>query len=191
MAKVKVILPGYTTDDAKANNGVEKTRPTISLVRDKNIVMICDPGILDSQGILIEALKKEGLTVDGINYVFITHSHLDHYRNIGLFKQAKTLEYFGIWDKETVKDWQENFTENLTIIKTPGHNSNSLTLLVKTNAGIIAVCGDVFWKENYPLVDPYASDPEKLKQSREKVLQLADYIIPGHAGMFKVKKTAG
>ena len=33
----------------------------------------------------------------------------------------------------------------------------------------------------------YASDIKKLKQSRKKVLKLADFIIPGHAGMYKVK----
>ena len=34
----------------------------------------------------------------------------------------------------------------------------------------------------------YASDIKKLKQSRKKVLKFADFIIPGHAGMCKVKK---
>ncbi|PIV12960.1 hypothetical protein COY65_03135 [Candidatus Jorgensenbacteria bacterium CG_4_10_14_0_8_um_filter_39_13] len=28
---------------------------------------------------------------------------------------------------------------------------------------------------------------KKLQKSRRKVLQLADFIIPGHAGMYKVK----
>ena len=35
--------------------------------------------------------------------------------------------------------------------------------------------------------DPYAFDIKKLKQSRKKVLKFADFIIPGHAGMYKVK----
>ena len=34
----------------------------------------------------------------------------------------------------------------------------------------------------------YASDIKKLKQSRKKVLKLADFIIPGHAGTYKIKK---
>ena len=192
MAEVKILVEGYTTADS-TDEGEEKTRATITLVRDKNIIMVCDPGVLDSQQILIDALKHEGLAINDVNYVFITHSHIDHYRNIGMFPNAKTLEYWGIWDGEIADDWKENFTEDIKIIKTPGHNYDGLTLLVKTKDGLVAVCGDVFWKENYPRLlrgkpkDPYASDPKKLQQSRKKVLQLADFIIPGHGGMYKVK----
>ena len=45
-----------------------------------------------------------------------------------------------------------------------------------------------YLKENYPEIDPYASDMKKLKESRKKLLELADYIIPGHGKMFKVEK---
>jgi len=194
MAEVKVLIPGYTTADSKSG-GEEKTRATTTLVRDGDIVMVCDPGVLDSRQILIDALKKEGLEINDVNYVFITHSHIDHYRNIGMFPNAKTLEFYGIWDGQKVDDWQENFTDNIKIIKTPGHNYDGLTLLVKTKEGIVAICGDVFWKKDFPKLvypdgggDPYASDPEKLQESRQKVLELADWIIPGHAEMYKVEK---
>jgi len=187
MAEVKVLIEGYTTADT-AETGEGKTCPTITLVRDKDVVMVVDPGVLEDQKILIDKLREECLTVDNINVVFITHSHLDHYRNIGMFPNAKTLEYWGLWDRNTVEDWQEQFTDNIKVIKTPGHNYDSLTLIVKTNKGTIAICGDVFWKENFPEDDPYASDKEKLKESRKKVLEMADWIIPGHGKMFKVKK---
>jgi len=36
--------------------------------------------------------------------------------------------------------------------------------------------------------DPYVKDARALEESREKILNLADYIIPGHGEMFKVKK---
>lgn len=148
--------------------------------------MVCDPGVLDSQQILIDALAREGLNVDDVNFVFITHSHIDHYRNIGMFPRAKTLEYYGIWDGGKVEDWKEQFTEDIRVIKTPGHNYDGLTLLVDTPEGVVAVCGDVFWKKDYPEKDPYASDLDELEKSRDKILDLADYIIPGHAGMYKI-----
>ena len=72
--------------------------------------------------------------------------------------------------------------------RTPGHSYDSITLLVKTNNGIVAICGDVFWKEDFPKDDPYASNKEKLEESRKKILEVADWIIPGHGKMFKVKK---
>lgn len=188
MAEVKILIEGYTTADSVASGEEEKTCPTITLVRDEDIIMVVDPGVLEDQKMLVDKLKEEGLSVDDVNVVCITHSHLDHYRNIGMFPRAKTLEYWGLWDKNTVEDWKEQFTENIRIIKTPGHNYDSITLLVKTDKGIIAICGDVFWKEDLPENDLYASDKEKLKESRQKVLEVADWIVPGHAGMYKVKK---
>lgn len=188
MAEVKVLILGYTNEDSKKESKEEKTRATITLVKDKNIVMIVDPGVLESQQILIDALKKESLSVNDVNIVCITHSHIDHYRNIGMFPNAKTLEFYGLWDKETVDDWQEKFTKDIKIMKTPGHDSTSITLLVKTNKGTIAIVGDVFWEENLPKEDEYADDPKKLKESRKKVLEIADYIVPGHADIYEVKK---
>ncbi|MBU1201581.1 MAG: MBL fold metallo-hydrolase [Nanoarchaeota archaeon] len=184
MAEVKVLIKGYTS----ADSGGEKTCATISLVRDKGVVMVVDPGVLEDQQMIVDALKKEGLSVDDVNIVCITHSHIDHYRNIGMFPKAKTLEYYGLWDKNTVNDWNTQFTKDIKIVKTPGHNYDCITLFVKTKKGVVAICGDVFWKENFPVTDPYASNNEKLKESRKIVLEGSDFIVPGHADMFKVKK---
>lgn len=185
-AEVKILIEGYTSADKPGEK--EVTCPTITLVRDKDLIIVVDPGILEDQKILIDALKKEGISLKDVNTVFITHSHIDHYRNVGMFPNAKVIEYYGVWYKNEVEDRQNQLTENIKIIETPGHNYTSLTLLVKTDIGIIAICGDVFWKENYPEIDKYADDPEKLKETRKNLLEIADYIIPGHAGMYKVKK---
>jgi len=186
MAEAKILIEGYTSADIKESEG--RTCPTMTLIRDGNNIIITDPGVLPSQEILKEKLKEEELSIDDINFVFLTHSHLDHYRNVGMFPCAKVLEYFGIWDGDKCDEWQEKFSKDIKIINTPGHNSNSLTFLVKTKRGTVAICGDVFWKENYPKNDPYASDPAELSKSRKKVLQLADYIIPGHGEEYKVNK---
>lgn len=188
MASVKILVEGYTNADTKSTDDKERTCATISLVQDGDLNIVVDPGLLESQDILIEVLKKEGLAIDDIDIVFITHSHLDHYRNIGMFPSAKTLEYFGLWDKNTIEPRKENFTDNITVIETLGHSSDGLSMIVNTDQGKIAICGDVFWKENEPEDDPYANDKIKLAESRKKILELADWIIPGHGKMFKVNK---
>lgn len=186
MAQVKVLIKGYTSADKPGKK--EITCPTITLVKDGRMIIIVDPGTLINQSVLVKALKKEGLSTSDVNTVFLTHSHIDHFANAGMFSKAAIVEYYGVWKSNFVKDRPVNLTKNIQIIETPGHSFSGLTLLVKTLIGTVAVCGDVFWKENYPEVDAYADNPKKLKDSRKKVLQLADYIIPGHAGMFKVKK---
>jgi len=187
-AEVKILIEGCSNYDSVAETGAEKTRPTITLVRDGDLIMLVDPGILESQQVLIDALQKENLTVNDVNTICVTHSHFDHYRNVGMFPDAKTLEYFSLWNKETVEKWSENFTPNIRVLHTPGHDYTGITLFVTTSDGIVAICGDVFWRENYPLDphdDAFASNPEKLKESRAMILQTADWIIPGHGPMYK------
>ncbi|MDD5732109.1 MAG: MBL fold metallo-hydrolase [Patescibacteria group bacterium] len=189
MASVKILVEGYTNVDLENDDGKEKTCPNITLIQDKNLNIVVDPGVLESQNILVEALRKEGLTTEDIDIVFLTHSHIDHFRNIGMFKRAKTLEYFGLWDKNTVEDRKNQVTENVEVIETPGHSNDGLSLVVNTDQGKVVICGDVFWKENEPENDPYATDKTKLAESRKKILAIADWIIPGHGKMFKVKKS--
>jgi glyoxylase-like metal-dependent hydrolase (beta-lactamase superfamily II) len=184
MAEVKVLVVGYTG----ADNGDEKTQATITFIKDNDIIMVVDPGVLESQQVLVDALKKQGLKISDINYVGLTHSHLDHYRNIGMFPTAKTVEFYGIWDKNSCVDWKEDFSLGIKIIKTPGHSRTGISFIVNTSIGKVAVVGDVFWKKDFPLNDPYANDMKELLKSRKLILKLADYIVPGHADMYFVKE---
>ena len=185
LAKVKVLINGYTTADSKEADE-EKTCATITLIKDGKLVMVIDSGVLESRKMLIDALKKEKLSLEDVNVVGLTHSHIDHYASVGMFPNAKILEFYGLWDKNKCDEWNEQFTDNIKIIKSLGHDKTGITFLVKTNKGIMAVCGDVFWKEDYPKNDPYADNPKKLKETRKNILKLADWIVPGHAGMYRV-----
>jgi len=192
-AEVKILVEGKTNADSIAETGEERTQPTITLVRDGDTIMVVDPGILDSQQVLIDALARENLMVDDVNVVCITHSHLDHYRNIGMFPKAKTLEYYGLWDKNTIENWTEFFTDSIKIFHTPGHDYTGITIFVTTgpeskHPGVVAICGDIFWKNGYPRDpknDVFASNPEKLKESRDMICRMADWIIPGHGPIYK------
>jgi len=188
VAEVKILVEGFTNADSSDSGDEEKTCSTITLIKDKDLNIVVDPGVLESQKVLVDKLKEEGLTVNDIDFVFLTHSHIDHYRNIGMFPEAKTLEYFGIWSGQKCDEWQEQFSENIKVIKTPGHSYDALSFLVRIEKGIVAIVGDVFWKENYPETDNYAINQDQLKESRKKVLDLADYIIPGHGEIYKVIK---
>jgi glyoxylase-like metal-dependent hydrolase (beta-lactamase superfamily II) len=186
-AKVDILIKGYYTPEGTHGHACS----TVTLIEDKELKIVVDPGTLSDPKILFDALKKRNLSLDDINVVFITHSHIDHYKYVGLFPKAKILEYYGWWQgdfwSETESGSDGIINDNIQIIKTPGHSHDSITLLVKTHKGTIAICGDVFWKKNYPKDDPYASDNFLLKKSRQKLLKIADYIIPGHGNIFKVE----
>lgn len=184
MAEVKILIQGYLTTDFK-NKKEAGTCPTISLIRDQGKIIIVDPGTVKDQKIIKNKLKAEDLTVDDIDIVAITHSHLDHYRNIGLFPRAKALDYWGLWEKDKLSRLPGRLSQNIDILKTPGHSYDGISLIIKTKQGKIVIVGDLFWKENHPQKDPYASHPQKLKANRQKILALADYIIPGHGDILR------
>jgi glyoxylase-like metal-dependent hydrolase (beta-lactamase superfamily II) len=187
MTEVKILLEGYTNADRKKAGEEESTRCTTALIRSDDMIIISDPGVLASQQIMIDALAKENLTVADITHVFITHSHMDHYRNIGMFPTAKAIDYWGIWHEDKVDDLPEKINEDISIINTPGHNYDNLTMIIETAEGKTAIVGDLWWSERGPDIDPFASDMAKLKESRSKVLDIADNIIPGHGKIFKTK----
>lgn len=180
MTTVKILIKGYTSGDT---NG--RSCSTVVLVRDGKIKMIIDPGTLSKPDILVRELKKEGLSVDDINIVGLTHAHTDHNRNVGMFTKAKVIDYWGWWKGDIWTKSDGKVSDNIKILKTPGHSDDSITFLIKTDKGLVAVCGDVFWKENKPKKDPYANNPDQLIKSRKLVLTKADWIIPGHGNIFE------
>ena len=183
MPKVKILIKGYLSQESGG-----RTCPTVVLVQDNNLNIICDPGTTRDPNLIISALKKEKLYPEDIDIVFLTHSHYDHFKNITIFKKAKCLDYWALWDNDTAAGRPVNLTKNIKIIETPGHSYDSLTMLVKTQKDTIAICGDVYFKKNLPLIDEYASDCKELADSRELLKKLADKVIPGHGNIFKVLK---
>jgi glyoxylase-like metal-dependent hydrolase (beta-lactamase superfamily II) len=80
----------------------------------------------------------------------------------------------------------------IRIIPTPGHTATDVSVLVDTESlGLVAVTGDLFEREE-DLTDPSlwrdlggSENPELQQANREKILAIADYIVPGHGPMFK------
>lgn len=182
-AEVKVISPGHLSKD---NNG--KTCATVTLVKDERIKMIIDPGMVSDLKSISNGLYEEGLIPEDIDIVGLTHSHIDHYKNLGLFPNANYFDFWGFWENDVLREDKAKISDNIEIIKTPGHSYDGITFLVRTEKGKIAICGDVFWKKDSPKKDKYAQNIKELEKSRKKVLDIADYIIPGHGDMFRVER---
>ncbi len=158
---------------------------TVTLVRDAGEVIVVDPGTCN-QDELRDALAREGLAPSDVTTVCLTHPHLDHTRNLCLFPDAAVLDYWGVWRGQELKAHSEewNFTPSVRVLRTPGHCDESITLLVTTPDGQVAICGDVFWHADGPDEDPYANKPAVLRATRARLKKAADTIIPGHGGAF-------
>jgi len=134
------------------------------------------------------------LTPDDIDYVVITHTHLDHCLLAGIFTKAKIIDDDSIYyfDGKIVEHNKTVPKTKIKIIYTPGHDQFHCAVLVKTKEyGRVALTADLFWwpdnkkqltnyKSLLNLSDSYLKDEKALVKSREKILKIADYIIPGH-----------
>ena len=161
---------------------------------DKKI--ITDPGCNREK--LLSALKKEGLTTDDIDYVFLSHCHPDHVLLAGIFEKAKYVTFDAnlIYDKDLMLEFEKNVLgDDIQIIETPGHVLEHLSLLVNTPEGKVAIAGDVIWwiEGEEQVFDINQKDHTQAKgmnmkdlvKSRKKILKIADWIIPGHGKMFR------
>ncbi len=195
MAELKILIEGYAK---KLKNGWIASSTTC-LITTENKKIITDPGCNREK--LLEALNKENLTSNDINYVFLSHCHPDHIMFAGIFEKAQFITFDAnlMYDKDKIIEFNKNILgKDIEVIETPGHVLEHISLLVNTSKGKIAIAGDAIWwiegeKQIFKIDQKDHSqakgmDMKELIKSRKKLIDMADYIIPGHGKLFKVEK---
>lgn len=190
MDKFEIIIQGY----AFSEKDHYVASPSTVIIKSNGSTVLVDPG---ADPDLNEKLSKAGYKINDIDIVYISHYHPDHFLNIRMFPNHKIYDGGIVWDGN--KEYEISGTipgTNIEILSTPGHSPEHTSLIVNTDKGNVCVAQDVFWWEDgkqkddsmevlMELEDPFVSDIEALKESRKKVLEIADWIIPGHGKMFK------
>ncbi|EEB10442.1 conserved hypothetical protein [Pediculus humanus corporis] len=151
--------------------------------------------------LILNKLESNGLTPSDINFVVSTHGHTDHCGNNNLFLDAVHIVGYTISHKDFYENYSfetqgpYNIDDYVKIVPTPGHMLAHVSVVViNKNKEKIVVAGDLFECEQDLQQDELwknaGSENEKLQEeSRRKILEMADYIIPGHGKMFKVNRT--
>ena len=192
MTKVKVLIEGY----AKETGSGWLASSTVTLIEDSGKKILVDPGI--NRELLLGKLKGESLSPDDIDIVFMTHYHPDHVFLASIFEKAIVVDGDTIYEKDKETEYKGKVPgTNLEVMPTPGHAHEHCALLVNTEKGKIVIAADVFWwtdeeKQKVDDInalinkeDSFTKDLKALKESRQKVLEMADWIIPGHGKMFR------
>lgn len=195
MTKIKVLIEGY----AKEIDNGWLASSTATLIESDGKRIIIDPGCNRLK--LLTELEKNNLNPSDIDFVILTHNHTDHSLLAGIFENAKVLNDTEIYDNDNqIEHGGVIPGTDIKIIETPGHDQFHCAVVIEDEKlGKVVVAGDVFWwmdneeqKTDFDSLishaDPYVKDEEILKNSRKKVLEIADYIIPGHGKIFKVEK---
>jgi glyoxylase-like metal-dependent hydrolase (beta-lactamase superfamily II) len=190
MATVDVLVAGHVTE----TDAGQSVHPTVSLVRDGDLVVVVDPGILSGPALLTDALAEHGVGVGDVSHVFVTHHHLDHTRHVGMFPHALVVDVDSVYDGSLWLDHDGDdyhLSDDVSVIETPGHAQECAARVVCTDAGTVVLTHAWWFADMTPERDPLAWDQTSLDRSRERILAIADVVVPGHGPAFRPADVRG
>lgn len=175
------LIPGQQDD------GARKVASTVATVTAGDALIVVDPGMVAADIQISELLARQGHAVADVTHVFVSHHHPDHTLHMGLFPNASIVDFWAVYKDDHWADHGDHYaiTDQVWVMRTPGHTDEDASLVVETERGVY-VFTHVWWNEQMqPEIDPLAENAAQLQQSRDKVLEVADFIIPGHGSLFK------
>jgi glyoxylase-like metal-dependent hydrolase (beta-lactamase superfamily II) len=160
---------------------------TVSLVRDADRVVVVDPGMVADRNLILGRLDELGVRPEDVTDIVLSHHHPDHTVNIALFPVVPVHDFQWIMEADHLTLRAADgvqLTPSVRLLATPGHSPQDITTLVGTADEVFAIT-HLWWSAGGPADDPYATDREQLRQQRERILDLATMIVPGHAAPFR------
>ena len=85
---------------------------------------------------------------------------------------------------EAATGLEPEVTDGVVLWETPGHTPQDITTIIRVDDGDTVAFTHLWWDGSGPVEDPYATDPEALHAGRERVLEVATLIVPGHGPAF-------
>ncbi|XGW10276.1 hypothetical protein V3C99_012062 [Haemonchus contortus] len=181
-------------------DGQSEAVGAITLINDNGFYVLVNTGASSDTERLLHGLSKEGVTLDQINSVVITHGHPGHMGNINFFAQKPILfhsmEYIGrhVTPTELNERPYRKLSPHIEVWKTPGHTQQDLSVLVHDVAsyGTMAIVGDLIPSEALLSEKRDALDAETVwdsaikRQNANLIICMVDWIVPGHGQPFRV-----
>lgn len=193
--QVEVIKPGILV---RNNLGmILQASSTVTLIAAGKDNIIVDTALPSEGAQITRALSSRGLTPDDIGTVINTHLHADHIGNNGMFPRARFIahakEFPPRLPRVQIVEREMHICENVRIINTPGHSFGSISVVVEIpqESRTFVVAGDALpIKDNYlKWVPPGIHfDPDVALKSMERIVVIADIVIPGHDAPFEITK---
>lgn len=199
MNEIIVLNEGYSYME-KDDDSVMIANCTCTLIKGHDCNIIVDTMTPWDGDLLLKGLQENRLNPDDIAYVVSTHGHSDHLGNNNLFLKAKHIVGTNISQRNRyfIHDFTNapyRMTDTIEIVATPGHTLSCVSVLIRASSlaptGLVAIVGDLFERHDdiadYRLwLDAGSEDPNAQRRNRARVAAMADFIIPGHGGLFPV-----
>lgn len=181
-ARVHILQDGYAREEDQG----ERVGSTVTLITDGDVAVVVDPGMVASRDALLAALGRHGVAPEAVTDVVFSHHHPDHTVNAALFPAARIHDFWAVYDGDLWISRDAEGTElspSIRLIGTPGHTDQDISTVASTPDGI-CVCTHAWWGADGPAEDPFSPDQAVLARSRQRILDLATVIIPGHGPSF-------
>ena len=178
-ARLDVVVEGYVR--------LPNVASTVCLVRDEDRVIVVDPGVVADREQIISGLRELGVQAEDVTDLVLSHHHPDHTLNAALFPVVPVHDYQWILEGDhlTIREADGvQLTPSVRLLTTPGHSPEDITTLVGTADDVVALT-HLWWSAEGPADDPFAPDRDRLRREREKVIELATLVIPGHGAPFR------
>lgn len=184
MASIDVLIDGYARP---AESGGNHVAGSITLVRSGDLVAIVDPGMVADRGRFLGNLADHGVAPEDVTDVVLSHHHPDHTLNAALLPRATVHDHWAsyrgdLWTSRPAEG--VHLADDVVLWETPGHTAQDISTVVTTPAGVV-VCTHLWWHATME-GDPRATDLAALHAGRERVLEVATRIVPGHGPAFDV-----
>jgi glyoxylase-like metal-dependent hydrolase (beta-lactamase superfamily II) len=192
MPRVFLLKPGSIQRDKSGK--VLDARSSVTLIISGKRKIVVDTGLEGEAEQIERALAGLGLLPEEIDGIVNTHSHPDHCGNNHLFSRAERL---------APQDGQL-ICPGVWTLATPGHSLDSISVVVgpmpqalkkadmAPGIPIIVIAGDAlptfgnFQKDVPPALHV---DRDLAVSSMNKIIALADTVVPGHDYPFSVRKS--
>lgn len=182
MTSVHLLHAGYTG---------ERTASSIVLVRDADANIVVDPGMVARRALILDPLRELGVAPEDVTHVFLSHHHPDHTINVALFPNAEVVDFWARYIDDLWLDMPGDGyrpTPNTEVWLTPGHTPQDASLIVRADDAVYAMTHLWWHADRTPEIDPVADDQDAIEQGRKRVIAVADVVIPGHGGPFRVER---
>jgi glyoxylase-like metal-dependent hydrolase (beta-lactamase superfamily II) len=181
MATVDLLHAGYAGD---------RVGSSVVLVRDGDARIVVDPGMVARRSLILDPLAALDVAPESVTHVFLSHHHPDHTINVALFPNAEVVDF---WARYIADEWLDHDGDGYRISPhaqlwlTPGHTAEDASLIVEADDGVYAMT-HLWWRaDRTPEIDPLADEQAAIEAGRARILAIADIVIPGHGGAFRVR----
>lgn len=199
--EIIVLNEGYSYME-QDDDSVMIANCTCTLIKSHDCNIIVDTMTPWDSDLLLQKLQEHRLTPDDITWVVSTHGHSDHLGNNNLFLKAKHIVGTNISQRNRyfIHDFNSaayRLTDDIEVVATPGHTLSCVSVLIRNSnisSGLVAIVGDLFERrddiaDSSLWLDAGSEDPTAQRRNRARMAATADYIVPGHGGMFAVDQS--